>query len=106
MKTALYGKDANWGRILCAIGYTPGTSLDTILPERTSVSFVPVDGSPELKLCVRGEAADVDEGRAAEILESADLEIKVDLGTGDQEASYWFCDFSHEYVSINGDYRT
>ncbi|MCJ1247249.1 hypothetical protein MMC30_004463 [Trapelia coarctata] len=107
VKTALYGKDANWGRILCAIGYTPNlTDARTILPERTSVSFVPTDGSAELKLLVNGEPEAVDEERAKVILEAEDLEIRVDLGTGKEEASYWFCDFSHEYVTINGDYRT
>jgi glutamate N-acetyltransferase/amino-acid N-acetyltransferase len=107
VKTALYGKDANWGRILCAIGYTPNLSdADTVLPERTSVSFVPVDASAELKLLVNGEPEAVDEERAKVILEAEDLEIRVNLGTGREEASYWFCDFSHEYVTINGDYRT
>jgi glutamate N-acetyltransferase/amino-acid N-acetyltransferase len=103
VKTALYGKDANWGRILCAVGYTQGVSERTVVPERTSVSFVPVDGSEELELLVRGEPEAVDEMRAGQILECEDLEIRVDLGggekgTGAEEASYWFCDFSHEYV--------
>lgn len=93
VKTALYGKDANWGRILCAVGYTPGVSSGTILPEKTSVSFVPVDGRPELKLLVKGEPEAVDEERAAAILEGEDLEIRVDLGSGSEEASCWFCDF-------------
>ena len=104
VKTALYGKDANWGRILCAVGYTPNVSPGTILPEKTSVSFVPVDGSPELKLLVNGEPEAVDEERAAKILESEDLEIRIDLGGGEggegrETASYWTCDFSHEYVT-------
>ena len=99
VKTALYGKDANWGRVLCAVGYAPGVSEGTVLPERTSVSFVPVDGSQELKLLVKGEPEDVDERRAGEILREEDLEIRVELGTGGEEASYWFCDFSHEYVT-------
>lgn len=114
VKTALYGKDANWGRILCAIGYTQGIGAGTVVPERTSVSFKPVDGSPELKLLVNGEPESVDEERASTILQSEDLEIVVDLGGGDkgeagkggEDALYWFCDFSHEYVTINGDYRT
>lgn len=132
VKTALYGKDANWGRILCAVGYTPDLTPGAVVPERTSVSFIPVDGrTPELKLLVRGEPEAVDEARAAHILADEDLEIRVDLGggeggTGTEEASYWFCDFSHgmslslslspriktktntklEYVTINGDYRT
>ncbi|KAI7673240.1 arginine biosynthesis bifunctional protein ArgJ beta chain, partial [Hortaea werneckii] len=156
VKTALYGKDANWGRILCAIGYAPGIipsvetplststmdmegSLYQVGPERTSVSFVPADGSPELKLLVRGEPEQVDETRAKEILEMEDLEILVRLDDGPLtkaqvrdmekratfalskglsaeklmqedrkqfEAVVWTCDFSHEYVTINGDYRT
>lgn len=108
VKTALFGKDANWGRILCAVGYTPDLSPDTVVPERTSVSFVPVDGSAELKLLVRGEPEAVDEARAATILDAEDLEIRVDLGSprGREEASYWFCDFSYDYVRINTEYRT
>ncbi|KAI9856997.1 MAG: hypothetical protein M1824_005029 [Vezdaea acicularis] len=104
VKCALYGKDANWGRILCATGYAEGVT--SVVPEHTSVSFVPVDGSAELKLLVNGEPEKVDEVRAAEILESEDLEILVRLGDGKEEAVYWTCDFSHEYVTINGDYRT
>ncbi|KAL2220036.1 Arginine biosynthesis bifunctional protein ArgJ beta chain [Thermoascus aurantiacus ATCC 26904] len=114
VKTALYGRDANWGRILCAIGYAQGVAPGTVVPERTSVSFKPVDGSPELKLLVNGEPEAVDEDRASRILQDEDLEIVVDLGGGEkgeqglggEEAVYWFCDFSHEYVTINGDYRT
>jgi glutamate N-acetyltransferase/amino-acid N-acetyltransferase len=103
VKTALYGRDANWGRILCATGYSGVTN---IIPERTSVSFIPTDGSPELKLLVNGEPENVDEARASEILQSEDLEILVRLGAGKEEGIYWTCDFSHEYVTINGDYRT
>ena len=114
VKTALYGRDANWGRILCAIGYTQGVAPGAVVPERTSVSFKPVDGSATLKLLVNGEPEQVDEDRAAVILQEEDLEIVVDLGGGEkgeqglggEEAVYWFCDFSHEYVTINGDYRT
>ena len=143
VKTALYGKDANWGRILCAIGYAPavldrerhikaqrkegfskerGSGHDTkhvrpIDPSQTSVSFVPADGSPELKLLVRGEPENVDEERAKQILDMEDLEILVKLNddgsqtavepdAGFREAVVYTCDFSHEYVTINGDYRT
>jgi glutamate N-acetyltransferase / amino-acid N-acetyltransferase len=114
VKTALYGKDANWGRILCAIGYTPNLSPGAVVPERTNVSFVPaVENSGAsrgekgvLKLLVNGEPEAVDEERAARLLQDEDLKIDVDLGTGTEEATYWFCDFSHEYVTINGDYRT
>jgi len=106
VKTALYGNDANWGRILCATGYA---GEDSVIPEETSVSFVPSDGSPELKLLVRGEPEKVDEERAKQILEAEDLEIVVRLSEGrgwEGEARFWTCDFSHEYVTINGDYRT
>ncbi|KAK5660135.1 hypothetical protein OQA88_13604 [Cercophora sp. LCS_1] len=113
VKTALYGKDANWGRILCATGYSlisepgmPINEVSSIVPEKTNVSFVPTDGSAELKLLVNGEPEQVDETRAAEILEHEDLEILVRLGTGDKQATYWTCDYSHEYITINGDYRT
>lgn len=114
VKTALYGKDANWGRILCAVGYTQGVADGVVVPERTSVSFRPVDGSADLKLLVNGEPEAVDEQRASVILQEEDLQIEIDLGGGEkgaagcggEDAVYWFCDFSHEYVTINGDYRT
>jgi glutamate N-acetyltransferase/amino-acid N-acetyltransferase len=99
VKCALYGKDANWGRILCAIGYTQGLGQEAVIPAQTSVSFVPADGSKPLKLLVNGEPESVDETRASQILEEEDLEILVDLGKGGgrkHEASYWTCDFSHE----------
>ncbi|KAF3925875.1 hypothetical protein ABW20_dc0104257 [Dactylellina cionopaga] len=104
VKTALYGRDANWGRILCATGYAGVKSVE---PKKTNVSFIPTDGSEELKLLVNGEPENVNENRASEILAMEDLEIRVSLGTGaGQEAVYYTCDFSHEYVTINGDYRT
>ncbi|KAM5342413.1 hypothetical protein ACJ41O_013379 [Fusarium nematophilum] len=113
VKTALYGKDANWGRILCAAGYAlisppgqPVNDVPEIAPERTNVSFIPTDGSAELKLLVDGEPEQVNEERASEILLMEDLEILVRLGTGDKSAVHWTCDFSHDYVTINGDYRT
>lgn len=105
VKTALYGKDANWGRVLCATGYSllsePGEPVNEVAevdPEKTSVSFLPTDGSAELKLLVNGEPEQVDEVRASEILQPEDLEILVRLGTGKEEATYWTCDYSHEYM--------
>ncbi|KAI9829619.1 MAG: hypothetical protein M1826_005509 [Phylliscum demangeonii] len=131
VKTALYGKDANWGRILSAVGSTPSLAPATIRPHRTSVSFIVSGGrglargegegeeKEELKLLVCGEPEPVDERRARALLERDDLEIVVRLrdgvpgadedGDGDgggEEACYWTCDFSHEYVTINADYRT
>ncbi|GAA6036818.1 hypothetical protein JCM8097_003493 [Rhodosporidiobolus ruineniae] len=105
VKTALHGEDANWGRILCAVGYSSPLSF-SIDPSRVSVSFIPTDGSAELKLLVNGEPENVDEERAAQILREEDLEIRVELGMGEEKATYWTCDLSHEYISINADYRS
>ncbi|KAI1747360.1 arginine biosynthesis bifunctional protein ArgJ [Xylaria castorea] len=112
-KTAMYGKDANWGRIVASAGSAfvrPGQAqvddAPDLNPDTTSVSLVPADGSAELKLLVNGVPEVVDEARAAEILEHSDIEIVLSLGTGSHEAVHWTCDMSHEYVTINGDYRT
>lgn len=107
VKTALYGRDANWGRILCAIGYTDGISKLDINPDLTNVSIgLPEDQGTVLKCLINGEPREIDEAKASEILKNEDLEISVVLNTGTAEADYWFCDFGHEYVTINGDYRT
>ena len=129
VKTALFGRDANWGRILCAMGYAlvdyshqSQGQEEIVIPEATSVSFIPADvgSGEELKLLVRGEPEAVDEARAAKILQDEDLEILVRLRDGvsttttaanneqetEEEAVYWTCDLSHEYITINGDYRT
>jgi glutamate N-acetyltransferase/amino-acid N-acetyltransferase len=135
VKTALYGRDANWGRILCAIGYAghgAGSELpkDEVVPDKVSVSFVPARGARkegeeskhgELKLVLNGEPQVVDEVVAAEMLAEEDLEILVRLRPEGEvhksskpvkkehevgEVEYWTCDFSHEYITINGDYRT
>ncbi|CAH2354498.1 arginine biosynthesis bifunctional protein ArgJ, mitochondrial [[Candida] railenensis] len=104
VKTAMYGKDANWGRILCSIGYS---EVEAIIPERTNVSFVPADGSAKLDLLVNGEPQQVDEERASEILEFEDLRIEIELGTGGgEDCEFWTCDLTHEYITINGDYRS
>lgn len=85
VKTALHGEDANWGRILCAVGYA--TPDFDVVPSKTSVSFVPTDGSAPLKLLVNGEPENVDEVRAKEILQMEDLEILVELGLGTESAT-------------------
>ncbi|KAF9581698.1 hypothetical protein BGW38_001190 [Lunasporangiospora selenospora] len=103
VKTALYGQDANWGRILCAVGYS---GVKEINPKKVSVSFIPTDGSEPLKLLVNGEPEIVDEDRASEILKMEDLEIRVELNLGTEKTAYWTCDLSHEYISINADYRS
>ncbi|EKM82222.1 hypothetical protein AGABI1DRAFT_112297 [Agaricus bisporus var. burnettii JB137-S8] len=113
VKTALYGEDANWGRILAATGSVPLSSspnseeVPVINPSKVSVTFVPSDGTAELPVLVNGEPENVDEDRAKQILSMEDINIVVDLGLGgDGEATYWTCDFSYEYVRINGDYRS
>ncbi|KAJ9572358.1 ArgJ family [Nakaseomyces glabratus] len=109
VKTALYGQDANWGRILCAIGYAKLDNLKSLNTDSISVSFIATDNSEprELKLVENGvPQLDVDEERAAQILALDDLEVLVDLKTGNESAQFWTCDLSHEYVTINGDYRS
>ncbi|KAI9266764.1 ArgJ family protein [Phascolomyces articulosus] len=101
-KTALYGQDANWGRICASLGHS-GVPVDA---GKVSVNFVPVDGSEPLKLMITGEPEVVDEARASEILKAEDLIIEVDLNLGQSETKFWTCDLSHEYVTINGDYRS
>ncbi|KAF8069042.1 hypothetical protein FPV67DRAFT_1415086 [Lyophyllum atratum] len=114
VKTALYGEDANWGRILAATGSVPLSPLPSpsssptpqIDPSKVSVSFLPSDGSKALPVLVKGEPEDVDEVRAKRILEREEFGVLVELGMGGEEATYWTCDFSYEYVRINGDYRS
>jgi len=115
VKTALYGEDANWGRILAATGSVPllppssstSSVAPTINPTKVNVTFLPSDGTSSLPVLINGEPEKVDEVRAKEILSLEDFEILVDLGLGgDGEARYWTCDFSYEYVKINGDYRS
>ncbi|KAL1689822.1 arginine biosynthesis protein ArgJ [Schizophyllum commune] len=106
VKTALFGEDANWGRVLAATGSVPlsnGAAIDTT---KVNVTFIPSDGTARLPLLVNGEPEKVDEDRAKEILSLEDIEVEVDLGLGNQEAKYWTCDLSYDYVKINGDYRS
>ncbi|KAF8631635.1 hypothetical protein AX15_002274 [Amanita polypyramis BW_CC] len=116
VKTALYGEDANWGRILAATGSvplsitttttTPASPTHEIDPTRVSVTFIPADGTRPLHVLTNGEPEAVDEERAKQILEMEDVNIEIDLQLGDESATYWTCDFSYEYVRINGDYRS
>ena len=101
VKTAFYGGDANWGRILCAAG----NSEAEIAPEETSL-FISADGGPELQLVAKGTPLDYAEEDAAAIFAEIEVGVRIDLGLGQGEATVWTCDFSHEYVTINGDYRT
>ena len=96
VKTAIYGMDANWGRVICAVGYS-GVEVD---PDRLSLWF------DDLHLVKDGRPHNVDEERAAEILAQDEITITVDLGQGEAQATVWTCDLTHDYVSINAHYRT
>lgn len=96
VKTAIYGHDANWGRIAGAIG-------------RSGASFKQEDVSIDIMgipVCREGLTVPFDEDEALRRFESPEVVIDIDLGAGDEHTTIWTCDFSHEYVSINGDYRS
>ncbi len=100
LKAAMFGADANWGRVLCAIGYS-GATLDI---NRVDVSFVSRKG--EILVCKNGAGVEFSEEKAKEILLENEIEIKVTLGDGEASAKAWGCDLTYDYVKINGDYRT
>jgi len=96
VKTALYGRDANWGRVLAAAG----RAQVPFIPERASLHF------GGLKVLEDGRPLPLDEARALEILSEQTISMHLDLGGEPGEATVWTCDFSHDYVTINGAYRT
>ena len=100
LKAAMFGADANWGRVLCAIGYS-GAEVDV---DKVGVSFVSNKG--EVSVCENGAGVDFSEEKAKEILLEKEIEIKVTLGDGNASATAWGCDLTYDYVKINGDYRT
>jgi len=99
-KAAMFGADANWGRVLCAIGYS-GADVDIT---KIDVSFRSEAG--EILVCKDGAGVEFSEEKAKEILLKRDIEILVSLGDGDFSATAWGCDLTYDYVKINGDYRT
>ena len=99
-KAAVYGHDANWGRILCALGYS-GVEFD---PDHVDLYFS--DGSKKLLIFTNGAAADYSEEEATEILKKEKVQIISDMHMGEAEAVAWGCDLTHDYVSINADYRS
>jgi glutamate N-acetyltransferase/amino-acid N-acetyltransferase len=101
VKTAFFGNDANWGRILCAAGYA-GVDLD---PDRADLVIRDNDGGT-VQLVKAGLPTNYQEKDAAAIFKQPEFTIHVSLGLGNGEATVWTCDLSHEYVTINGDYRT
>ena len=96
VKTAFFGEDPNWGRVICAVGYA-GIPME---PEKTVVKF---GGIP---VYANGLGVDFDEEKLRGIMAEHDIVIDIDMGLGDAEATVWTCDFSYEYVKINGEYHT
>ena len=99
-KAAMFGADANWGRVLCAIGYS-GAAVDV---SRIDVAFRSAKGS--IEVCKNGAGVEFSEEKAKEILLESEIEILVDLNAGDAASTAWGCDLTYDYVKINGDYRT
>lgn len=99
-KTAIAGHDANWGRILCAMGYA-GVEFD---PEKTDLFIQSSAG--ELKLVENGMALDYSEEKATEILSQPEVSIMADIKLGKESATAWGCDLTHGYIDINADYRS
>ena len=99
-KAAMFGADANWGRVLCAIGYS-GADVDV---KSVGVSFKSEAGC--IEVCRNGSGVPFSEEFASEILSKEEIDILVTLGEGNACASAWGCDLTYEYVKINGDYRT
>lgn len=100
LKAAMFGADANWGRVLCAIGYS-GAEVDV---NKIDVSFKSAKGIVDV--CKSGAGIDFSEEKAKEILSEKEIEILVELNGGDAKATAWGCDLTYDYVKINGDYRT
>ncbi len=99
-KAAMFGADANWGRVLCAIGYS-GADVDI---NKIDVSFRSNKGT--IDVCKNGAGVEFSEEKAKEILLEKEIEILVTAGDGNGTAQAWGCDLTYEYVKINGDYRT
>ena len=100
VKAAMFGADANWGRVICAMGY----SKAPFRPEYVDVSFASAAG--EIPVCRAGEGLEFDEELAKKILTQPEVEIRVNVNEGEHSATAWGCDLTYDYVKINGDYRT
>ena len=100
-KAAIFGADANWGRVLCAMGYS-GADFD---PDKVDVSFASDAG--EIQVCAKGRGLDFDEDLAKKILTEHDVDHRRHHGRGRTvSCTCWGCDLTYDYVKINGDYRT
>ena len=100
LKAAMFGADANWGRVICAIGYS-GADVDI---SRIDIAFRSAAGT--IDVCKQGSGVDFSEEDAKKILLEKDIEILVDLNSGQESSTAWGCDLTYDYVKINGDYRT
>ncbi len=99
-KAAMFGEDANWGRVLCAIGYADA---------EFDINKVDVDlksNKGEIAVCRNGAGVEFSEEKASEILSEDEIYILINLNDGDEQATAWGCDLTYDYVKINGDYRT
>lgn len=101
VKTAVYGQDANWGRVIMAIGNSDAETLD---PNTITIKFAA--GGDDVLVCHEGLAVPFDEGHAYNILSNTDVEIFIDLNAGEYSSQVWTCDMSVDYVKINADYRS
>ena len=99
-KCAMFGEDANWGRVLCAIGYAPA-EFDI---DKVDVALKSTAGT--VTVCQNGAGVDFSEEEAAKVLAEDEIYILVDLNQGEEKATAWGCDLTYDYVKINGDYRT
>ena len=99
-KCAIFGADANWGRVLCAMGYS-GEQFD---PDKVDICFASAAG--EVTVCAQGRGLDFDEDLAKKVLSEHDVEINITMGEGEAACTCWGCDLTYDYVQINGDYRT
>ena len=100
LKAAMFGADANWGRVLCAIGYS-GADVDI---DKIDVAFKSEKGV--LEVCKNGAGIPFSEEKAKEVLKENEISILIDLNDGNNDATAWGCDLTYDYVKINGDYRT
>ena len=100
LKAAMFGADANWGRVLCAIGYS-GADVDV---NKVDVKFRSAKGT--ISVCENGAGVDFSEEIAKEILLQKEIDILISLNSGEATATAWGCDLTYDYVKINGDYRT
>lgn len=101
VKTAVYGQDANWGRVIMAIG---NSDAETLSPDAITIKFAA--GNDDVLVCHEGLAVPFDEGHAYNILSNTDVEIFIDLNAGEHSSQVWTCDMSVDYVKINADYRS